>query len=368
VEACIVNPPWEVSGRTGIRAGCRFPNLTLRNTNRYIPFPFLVAYTASYLESQGVDVLAIDGCAERCSVDSFCRRIQEFAPTLIIAETSTTSLAYDLDVLRQIRRTSEDVRIAVYGSHTDARPHDALCEDVVDYVIQGEPELTALDLVRAIDQGLGPSTVSGVAFRNPEGSVVINPRRAVLPDLDGLPYPKRHAFPMDTYYVPGFPAPVVYMYAGRGCAYQCTFCLWPQTTLKGAFRPRSGEKIVEEMAWVLEHFPRTKSFFFDDDTFNLLGRQRMLAFADAMKQRRLKIPWGCNARSDHWDADVLERLVETGLFTLRIGIESGDQRVLDRTKKGISLEQARGLLKLADSLGIQNHRSEEHTSELQSPQ
>ena len=77
MRACVVNPPWEVGRRTGIRAGCRFPNLTFRNTNRYLPFPFLVAYTASYLESQGVEVLILDGCAERSPVKSFCSRIAE---------------------------------------------------------------------------------------------------------------------------------------------------------------------------------------------------------------------------------------------------------------------------------------------------
>jgi anaerobic magnesium-protoporphyrin IX monomethyl ester cyclase len=355
MKACIVNPPWEVADREGIRAGCRFPNLTYRNTNRYVPFPFLVAYTASYLESRGIEVLAIDGCAERCSVEAFCDRIRRFGPDILIAETSTTSLAYDIEMLAKVRQTSPGLPIAVYGSHTDARPEDALVGGGVDYVIQGEPELTSLDLLRALCEDGDVTGVAGVVRRDSEGRIIVGPKRVPIADLDALPYPKRDAFPMETYHVPGFAPPVAFMYAGRGCSYRCTFCLWPQTTLKGVFRPRSGEAIVAEMAWVLEHYPRTRSFFFDDDTFNLLGKHRMLAFADAMDQRGLRIPWGCNARSDNWDREVLERLVATGLFTLRIGIESGDQRVLDRTGKGIDLEEARAMLKMSDSLGIQNH-------------
>lgn len=355
MKACVVNPPWEVADRTGIRAGCRFPNLTYRNTNRYIPFPYLVGYTASYLESHGVDVLAIDGCAERVPVEAFCDRITRFEPDLLIAETSTTSLGYDLEVLARLRRAVPDIRIAVYGSHTDVRPEDALVANGADYVIQGEPELTSLELLRDVAGGGDGSAIAGVARRDPEGRIVVGPRRGLVPDIDALPYPKRDAFPMETYHVPGFPHPVAYMYAGRGCSYKCNFCLWPQTTSPGAFRPRSGEAIVAEMAWVLERYPRTRSFFFDDDTFNLLGRKRMLAFADEMDRRGLRIPWGCNARADHWDAEVLARLVATGLFTLRLGIESGDQRVLDRTGKGLNLLEARAMLKMSDSLGIQNH-------------
>jgi len=355
MKACVVNPPWEIANRTGIRAGCRFPNLTYKNTNRYIPFPYLVGYTAAYLESQGVEVIAIDGCAERCSVDAFCDLVARFEPDLLIAEVSTTSLAYDLEVLARLRRAKPGLRIAVYGSHTDVRPEDALVATGADYVIQGEPELTSLELLRAVAAGGDAGGLAGVARLDAEGRVVAGPRRAPVADIDALPYPKRDAFPMETYHVPGFPHPVAYMYAGRGCSYKCSFCLWPQTTSPGNFRPRSGEAIVAEMAWVLERYPKTRSFFFDDDTFNLLGKPRMLAFANEMNRRGMKIPWGCNARADHWDREVLSRLVETGLFTLRLGIESGDQRVLDRTGKGLHLTEAREMLKMSESLGIQNH-------------
>jgi anaerobic magnesium-protoporphyrin IX monomethyl ester cyclase len=354
MKVAVVNPPWAIGNRTGIRSGCRFPNLTIRNTNRYVPFPFLVAYTASFLESRGIEVLAIDGCAERCGRDDFLLRIERFSPDLVVAETSTTSLAYDLDILQELQGRCPGARIAVYGSHTDARPKDALVMPAVEFVIQGEPELTSLELVEAIVGGRPVEGILGLAHRDRSGAVCAHPRRPVIPNIDDLPYPKRAGLPMDAYNVPGFPPPVRYIYGGRGCPYQCNFCLWPQTTLAGKFRPRAGEKIVEEMAWLLERYPDTRSFFFDDDTFNL-GRQRMLDFAAAMKRRAMQIPWGCNARADHWDREVLQKLRDTGLFTLRIGIESGDQRVLDLSGKDLNLEEARRTLEMSAAMGIQNH-------------
>jgi anaerobic magnesium-protoporphyrin IX monomethyl ester cyclase len=224
----------------------------------------------------------------------------------------------------------------------------------VEFVIQGEPELTTLELVEAIAGGLPVEGILGLARRDRSGAMCAHRRRPVIPNIDDLPYPKRDGLPMAAYHVPGFPPPVRYIYGGRGCPYQCNFCLWPQTTLAGKFRPRAGEKIVEEMAWVLERYPDTRSFFFDDDTFNL-GRQRMLDFAVAMKRRGMHIPWGCNARADHWDREVMQELRDTGLFTLRIGIESGDQRVLDLSGKDLNLEEARRTLEMSSAMGIQNH-------------
>ncbi len=354
MRACVANPPWEVGRRTGIRAGCRFPNLTFRNTNRYLPFPFLVAYTASYLESQGVEVLILDGCAERGSVESFCSRIAKFGPDLVIAETSTTSLLHDLDVLGAVRAACPSTKIAIYGSHTDANPQDALEHAAIDFVIQGEPELTSHELLTMLESGSDPTGVLGLATLDDAGTLVVNPRRPVIPDLDAMPYPMREGLPIENYNVPGFPTPVMYMYGGRGCPYKCTFCLWPQTSLKGSFRPRTGIAMVDEMEWLLERYPRTQSFFFDDDTFNL-GRGRLIQFADEMDRRGLHIPWGANARADHWDRELLERLKATGLFTLRIGIESGDPRVMKMMKKDLDLEEARQMLHMSDEVGIQNH-------------
>lgn len=356
MKACFVNLPWEEGNRRGIRAGCRFPNLTVKDTNAYVPFPYLLAHAASYVESLGTEVLCIDGVAERATTEGVRARILAFTPSLVICETSTTSLAYDLRELERIKAALPSVTIGVYGSHVHVRPEDGLACPAVDVVLLGEPELTSADLARAIERGDDLCTVAGLMRRGPDGKPVATDPRHQLVDLDALPYPMRRGLPMSSYNVPGFPSPVVFMYGSRGCPYPCTFCLWPQTNLKGAYRARAPEKIVEEMAHVLSAWPQTKSFFFDDDTFNI-GRTRLVAFADEMDRRRLRVPWGMNARADHWDRELLQRLVATGLFTLRIGIESGDQGVLDRTKKGIDLVAARRMLTMSHDLGIKNHVS-----------
>jgi anaerobic magnesium-protoporphyrin IX monomethyl ester cyclase len=356
MKACFVNLPWEEGNRRGIRAGCRFPNLTVKNTNAYVPFPYLLAHAASYVESLGSEVLCIDGVAERASTGDVRARVIAFSPALLVCETSTTSLAYDLAELSRIKAALPSVTIGVYGSHVHVRPEDALACAAVDAVLLGEPELTSADLVRAISRGEALTTVPGLMLRGPEGRPSPTEPRRDLVDLDALPYPMRRGLPMSSYNVPGFPSPVVFMYGSRGCPYPCTFCLWPQTNLKGAYRARAPEKIVEEMAHVLAEHPETRSFFFDDDTFNI-GRTRLVAFADEMDRRRMRIPWGMNARADHWDRELLRRLVATGLFTLRIGIESGDQGVLDRTRKGIDLDAAREMLAMSHELGIKNHVS-----------
>lgn len=357
MKVCVANAPWEQDGKWGIRSGCRFPNLMPKKHNSYVPFPFLLAYTAAYLESRGCEVLAIDGIAERCSHDAFLDRVSGFGPALLVAETATTSFQHDLALLDRLKQRTPEIRIALYGPHISAIPQDALNHHAIDFAINGEPELTSLELAETLSGKGDLSKVLGLVYRDSNGQTRMNPRRPQLADIETLPYPKRDGLPLHRYHVPGFPEQVMFIYASRGCPFQCTFCLWPQTVFeRGTYRPRAAEKIVNEMVYLRKKYPSVRSFFFDDDTFNL-GRARVMEFAAQMKRHNLKIPWGMNARADHWDREMLERLIETGLFTLRIGIESGDQAVLDRTKKGLNLEQARKTLELTHSLGIENHVS-----------
>jgi radical SAM superfamily enzyme YgiQ (UPF0313 family) len=255
--------------------------------------------------------------------------------------------------MKQIKADVPSVPVAMYGPHMDAMPEDGLNAPSIDYVIQGEPELAVYDLAAALASGSTVHGIPGLLFRD-SGQVHRTPRRPLV-DVESLPYPKRHGMPMNRYNVAGFPSPVVFMYQSRGCPYRCNFCLWPQTVFgTGDYRPRAPERIVDEIQYVLKEFPSTRSIFFDDDTFNL-GRDRLLRFAQELKDRNVKIPWGMNARADHWDKELMERLIETGLFTLRIGIESGDQHVLNQTQKGLKLDEARATLELSRSLGIKNH-------------
>lgn len=355
MKVCLANLPWEVNDTWGIRAGCRFPNLMPKRYNSYLPFPFLLAYTASYLESKNIEVLLIDGVAERSDKTSFFNRLNLFKPELLLVETSTASYKYDINFLKEIKTSFPEILIAVCGSHVTALPSEVLQEDHISFVIMGEPEYTTLQLTNNLNSEPELLKTEGLAFRNCNGEIIVNKRREAVTNLDLLPYPKRSGLPLKNYNVPGFPAPVIYMYGSRGCPYVCNFCLWVQTIFeKRNYVPRAPEKIVDEIQFILQNYPDTKSLFFDDDTFNI-GRKRLLDFASEMKRRNIYIPWGMNARADHWDEELVKNLMDTGLFNLRIGIESGDQEVLRRSGKQLDLEEARKSLILFHKLGLKNH-------------
>ena len=101
------NAPWSKPGFYGVRAGSRWPHFE-RETERYMPFPFYLAYTAAILEKENIPCLLVDGIAERITESEFLERLTAFKPEVIILEVSTSSMETDLRVARQVKERRPD--------------------------------------------------------------------------------------------------------------------------------------------------------------------------------------------------------------------------------------------------------------------
>ena len=76
-----------------------------------------------------------------------------------------------------------------------------------------------------------------------------------------------------------------------------------------------------------------------DDTF-VLSRKRVLKFCEALKRENLDFEWGCYGRVDLMDEDMIQKMADSGCKKVYYGIESGSNEVLQKMKKGFTIEQA----------------------------
>lgn len=354
MRICITNPRWETTQGRGIRAGCRVPNIIGLGEQSFIPFPFLLAYSAAILKQSGHDVLLIDAIAEHIDEETYVRRISEFKPGLIINEMSAASYFSDLETAKMLKKITGS-QIAVCGPHPSAINNEVLRHDFIDFVLIGEMELTALELSNRLQSG-GPFTgIKGLAYRSPNGDIITEERRPLIQDLDSIPYPEREGLPLKEYRVAGYRPPVLFMYSSRGCPFKCNYCLWPQTMYSpGSYRMRAPDNVVREIKHAVERYGPFNSIYFDDDTFNI-DKERMMLFADKIRGAGLRIPWGCNARADLFDSESVKHLADSGLFNLRIGVESGDPEILRRAGKDLDLDKVINLVKMAHDNRIKVH-------------
>ena len=270
---------------------------------------------------------------------------------LLIIHTSTPSFGNDVKVAEAFKAENPNMLIGFVGAKVAVQPEESLSRaGVVDFVAGNEFDFT----IKEIAEGKPLAEVDGIMYRDASGALVKNKDRAILHDMDQLPFVtevyKKH-LRLEDYFIGYLLHPYISMYTGRGCKSHCTFCLWPQTVGGHKYRTRSVENVVEEIRRAKELFPQVKEFMFDDDTFtDDLPR----AEAIAKELGKMGVTWSCNAKANV-PYKTLKVLKENGLRLLLVGYESGNQQILYNIKKGMRIDVAKQFTKDCHALGIKIH-------------
>ncbi|MFW9769216.1 MAG: B12-binding domain-containing radical SAM protein, partial [Candidatus Thorarchaeota archaeon] len=242
------------------------------------------------------------------------------------------------------------ILVVVGGAHVTFQDEQVLrdCPEI-DVVVRGEGEVTMNALLEKIDSAVSHSSVEGTTSRR-NGTIVRNPDRPYISNLDSLPFPAydllglQHYFPKGDRFAP--------MITSRGCPYQCTFCSSSRITGK-RWRGRSPANVMEEIQFLQSRYG-VRDVTFIDDLFTF-DHQRVADICELINREADDITWTCSSR-----ADIMSRhpemagwLKKAGCHTVYIGAESGSQRVLNIIKKGIRLNQIVRSVRIAKKVGLQ---------------
>jgi radical SAM superfamily enzyme YgiQ (UPF0313 family) len=281
--------------------------------------------------------------------------IHQQKPDLVgLSFLSGTSYPYAKFFARQIRAAEPGLKIAFGGVFVtlNANRVKHQCPEV-DFVCRGDGEDLILELLDRLDN---PDTVAGVTWAESDGQVRNNVDRPLERDLDRWPFPDREGLALD--YIESMPLDVpavlsfdryTTMQTSRGCPWPCIFCDIP-TFSNGKWRARSAGHVVAELKQLERDGYR--SVFFVDDHF-LLKPKRIEAMCKGINESQLKIRWGCEGRVDSSCTELFPTMAKANARTLMFGIESGSQKILDRLKKGQTLEQIETAVTNAKKAGIE---------------
>ncbi len=270
---------------------------------------------------------------------------------LCVIHTSTPSFASDVKVAQAMKDANPALKIGFVGAKVAVQPAESLQQGApIDFVARNEFDFTCLEVA----EGRDFSAIDGISYRDGNGRLVHNKDRAILQDMDRLPFVSdvyRRDLHIEDYFIGYLMHPYVSIYTGRGCKSRCTFCLWPQTVGGHTYRVRSPGHVAEEVRSIQKNFPQVREIFFDDDTFtDNLPR----AEAIARELGKLGVTWSCNAKANVPRA-TLKVLKDNGLRLLLVGYESGNQQILHNIKKGMRIETARQFTKDCHELGVKIH-------------
>jgi hopanoid biosynthesis associated radical SAM protein HpnJ len=270
---------------------------------------------------------------------------------LLVLHTSTPSFANDVRVAEAMKDVNPALKIGFVGAKVAVEPEASLTASAaIDFVGRNEFDFT----IKEYAEGRKPDRIDGLSYRNGAGAIVHNAERAILEDMDQLPFVTevyKRDLKIEDYFIGYLKHPYVSLYTGRGCKSRCTFCLWPQTVGGHRYRVRSVAHVIEEIRLAKHYFPQVKEFFFDDDTFTDAGPR---AEEIARELGRLGVTWSCNAKANV-PRDTLRVLRDNGLRLLLVGYESGNQQILYNIKKGMRVDVARRFTRDCHELGITIH-------------
>jgi hopanoid biosynthesis associated radical SAM protein HpnJ len=270
---------------------------------------------------------------------------------LVVMHTSTPSFSADAKMAAALKDVNPNIKVGFVGAKVAVQPDESLKQaPVIDFVGRNEFDFT----IKEIAEGRSLDSVDGVSYRNGEGVIVHNAERAVLENMDKLPFVSevyKRDLNIENYFIGYLKHPYVSFYTGRGCKSRCTFCLWPQTVGGHRYRTRSVGHVVDEVKYIVKNFPQVKEIFFDDDTFT---DDAPRAEAVARELGKLGVTWSCNAKANV-PRETLKVLRDNGLRLLLVGYETGNQQILYNIKKGMRIDVARKFTKDCHELGITIH-------------
>ena len=312
-----------------------------------------IGYIAAVLEQNNYDVDVLDSSALELSYDEIGEEMLKRNPDIVSISALTPTIGAALDAADKIKNVKPDTIVVLGGYHPTFEYENLLKEEEsIDVIVRGEGEYTMLELVQKIESGGDLKDVQGLAFiddTSEDKTIIVTPDRPPIQDLDELPFPAFHLFPMEKYKILNITTNVATIITTRGCPMQCSFC--SSAALHGKhLRRRSYENVVDEIEMRLQE-QNIDTIAFMDDTFTL-DVKFVKNFCEEIKRRGLKFWWGCTSRVDTLSEELLEMMKDAGCITIFMGVESADQQMLDKMNKNITVRKTMNAFKLARKVGI----------------
>jgi hypothetical protein len=271
-------------------------------------------------------------------------RLAELQFDVIGFSTMCSSFPLTLRLAQEIRRAHPGATIVLGGPQASVVDEATLTAfATIDVIVRGEAEITFPRLVGTLADGDDLSRIQGITYRQ-AGKVVRNPNAPAIDDLDSLPLPAYHLLARDRSLCFRLALEV-----GRGCPFGCTFCS-TNDFFRRRFRLKSPARLIEQMSFLHQTYG-TESFDLIHDMFTV-DRKRVVHFCEALLQSGHKFKWGCSARTDCVDRDLLALMSKAGCNAIFFGIETGSARMQKIIQKGLDLEEAARMIALTDQEGM----------------
>jgi len=313
---------------------------------------------ASVLEKIGVNVSIVDADAMRLGIDEAADRVAALKPDYVGVTGMTATMDLVGNFFSRIKKRLPETIIILGGPHISALPRQTLDDyPEIDIGVIGEGDETIAELFTAFENGTPIDGIKGIVFRK-NGSVADTGTRPPIKDMASLPPIAWHLVDFSVYrsygwnkWVSGYREPLGVVFTGRGCCGRCNFCA-SHCVFGHGLRFYPIERIKDEIDFLVRKFG-IRVLYFQDDTFTV-NRKLVNEICDFLIERgynkRLEIM--VSSRVDTINAPTLKKMREAGVRWICFGVESGNQHILDKMQKNITIDEIRNAFRLSREAGL----------------
>lgn len=343
------------------------------NAATYI-YPMVPAYAASNLQDKGYKVYWMDGIAKRQKYEEWMRELKKIDPDYLMVETKSPIVKTHWKQINDLKKRFSRLKLIWVGDHVSYLPLELFEKSKLDYAITGgDYDFVVVNLLNHIYKR--EELEGGVYWRQGNGDIKAKPKNvqklssgkkiynsgpaSLRHSLDTLPFVDRdltqwylYAYENGNYKY----TPATYMYSGRDCWWnRCTFCVWDHTINPlGSYRSFSPERLFAEVKHVVDKYGIKEIF---DDAGTMFIGPKLKRFCELLIESGYnnKVRYGCNMRFNALNQEYYDLMGKARFRFILYGMESGNQKTLDRLDKGTKEVDAINGPKMARKAGMDPH-------------
>lgn len=245
------------------------------------------------------------------------------------------------------------------GAYPTMDPEACLAMPGVRAVCVGEGEETLVELIDALELGKDYKNIKNLWVKLPDGSIVKNKLRPFkslteLPPEDIELFDLKKILPIKKFQLEAI--------IGRGCVHQCSYCINASYleqyrrlgeepfSANNFLRAKNLDTVLAEIKDAVSKHSEIEKIAFVDDNFLL--HQDLKNFCMRFR-REIGLPFICNVNPLSLDISKAKLLNDCGCEVIRLGVESGSERIKKEImKRPISNQRISEASQIASDSGL----------------
>ena len=314
--------------------------------------PLGLGMIAAVLRDAGHELKVFDATAEKLNIKLLKNKIARFNPDILGISANIAFKQKAAFTARYLKRKFSSIPLIMGGPYPTTEFEEILKKRIADIVIIGEGEVTIKYLIETIQNHKNLFDVRGIAYINHETKNIIKTEpRSLIEDLDSLPFPAWDLFPPPSKYFFATRGSKFYpLMTSRGCPHSCINC----TKLIHGYkiRKRSVSNIIDEIKYLHDEFKMNEIFIIDDNFNHDVERAEKICEEIAKLDFKIHIKFTNGLRADKITPTLAWKLKNAGTYEIALGIESGNQNILNKIGKHLKLKEIKKAIKILKKINI----------------